>query len=779
MSLSPQISFLVTSNDDDTRDASAATLRSCLAQSLDGVEVVHVHTRPHVDDAHVSAEDRVHTVTRPPGTSTAELRRAGLSAVTAPFLIMVEAGDVVSSSAASLLWQRVGVAGSDVTRFRVAEHDGGKPTVRPVPRAGAALSGSDIVRTLLPRETAPDLEPWRALFRTDLLRYAYSTGTTPLLDDTGAVLLAYAAATSYSVVDSVVYTREPPGRSKQRPPRESLDVALTRVQALRDVEPEIRSLARRSVNPEPMLDAYHAGYYAAISEALMRVRELLPDERSLGWNSLRDRIDEIDILLAAVMFDPAAVQMLIAHGERIELGRSPVRNVLLTTNVLTTGGVSGVLLTQARFLLDAGHSVTIATHRSGSAEHLVPEGATLVQLTGTTRAQRVSQWARLCRERDIDIVIDHRILYSRDWPAFALAARASGAATIGWIHNFAGRPTYNGNDLQTLLATNLDSLAHLVVLSPLDVAFWKLRGIAHVSYLPNPPSPFLLSAGTDSGAKRAPVGRPVELVWWGRLEEHTKKVTQLVEVAAALHKLAVDFRMRIVGPDWADMDTQRLSELAAHRGVGDRVAPIGPQHGQDLLDVIDTSDIFVNTSIIEGYPLTISEAQSRGLPIAMFDLPWLSLTTDNAGVVTTPQQDAGALAGAIADLVAEPERYEAMSAASIEAAKRATSHDFSRLYEQLMRGELPSEFSPEPTLEDGRKLLDLLVFFSEVSTPPPRPTMRRTPTGRAARRRRRRPRTLRARVERKLTPLGQKVIDVAPWVRPIARRIKSLLLRQK
>ncbi|NKF32375.1 glycosyl transferase family 2, partial [Pseudomonas sp. BGM005] len=111
------------------------------------------------------------------------------------------------------------------------------------------------------------------------------------------------------------------------------------------------------------------------------------------------------------------------------------------------------------------------------------------------------------------------------------------------------------------------ALAHLVVLSPLDVAFWKLRGIRHVSYLPNPPSPFLLTTGAAREAKSVPFGRRLELVWWGRLEEHTKKVTQLVEVAAALQRLGVDFRLRIVGPDWADMSADRLRALAATRGV--------------------------------------------------------------------------------------------------------------------------------------------------------------------------------------------------------------------
>ncbi|MDF2576206.1 MAG: hypothetical protein K0S05_3118, partial [Agromyces sp.] len=113
---------------------------------------------------------------------------------------------------------------------------------------------------------------------------------------------------------------------------------------------------------------------------------------------------------------------------------------------------------------------------------------------------------------------------------------------------------------------NLDALAQLVVLSPLDVAFWKLRGIGRVVYLPNPPSPLLLGSTGTVSPKVAPTGRRLELVWWGRLEQHTKKVTELIEVAAALKRLGADFRLRIIGPDWADMSAARLSALAAERG---------------------------------------------------------------------------------------------------------------------------------------------------------------------------------------------------------------------
>lgn len=775
----PLVSVIVPADAD--RDAVDLSIRSCLAQSLPRTEVVLVRIRRDDDAGSVdtSTDRRLMTVSVPPGSSRAEQARAGIEAARGPFVLVLRPGDTLAPTAAMRLHRAATDARAQLVGFAEGEH-GRRRSAAALPDAGP-LHGSEILRALVPRDTRAELAVSRHLFRTELLRDAYAAvadRSGRILDDGAAVLLAYATAASYAAVRTVEVWRRSSTVDRPVDP-EQLEHALARVAAFRLLEPIIMDLVQHSPDPGPVLDAYTAGRLTATGEALEIFAALEPALRPEGYAALRARVEDLDLVAAAAMFAPDAIPALVAHGERVELGHAPVHSVLLTTNVLTTGGVSGVLLTQARLLVAAGYRVTIVTHRPGSAESLVPEGATLVQLTGTSRRQRVMEWARLCRRFDVDVVIDHRILYSRDWPAFALAARSVGSPTIGWFHNFAGRPTYNGNDLQTLLQSTLRALAHLIVLSPLDVAFWKLRGIDHVSYLPNPPSPFLLAAGGRHSPRSAPRGRRLELVWWGRLEEHTKKVTELVEVAVALQRLGADFRLRIVGPDWADMSADRLRMLAATRGVAERVEFTGALHGTDLLAVIDSSDVFVNTSLIEGYPLTLPEAQARGLPIVMYDLPWLPLIQRNEGVIVTPQQDAAALAVALADLAGDPSRYEAMSVASLDAAARAASYDVAELYKRLLRGDLASEHSPEPTLEDGRRVLELLVFFAERSTPPPRQTAGRGRTSAATSSVRPgpRPRTLGDRLERTLTPVARRVIVSAPWLRPAAHTVKRALLR--
>ncbi|MFT4214401.1 MAG: glycosyltransferase [Microbacterium sp.] len=767
MTTSPTASIIVPVLGDAEQVVDALRARAT-APVTDVESIFVVGSGAHVEkvDSATSGNGLVKVVHVPGLRSLGEAHRAGVRASTSPFVLLLEPGD---EPRAHELVAIVGEAHSAQADLVLAG-----PTL-----PHRLLEGDDVLPALFPEDTVVDRHRWRFVARADLLRQVYREMDDSLAPDPAAVFFLACAAAHRVLVDPASFDSFVVAHaSATASAATALDRALSALSAFGSIAPVVRAWARTSPNPEPLVEGHETVRLALLTAVIRQLEHCDEQTRAAGIGALRSIVGERDAVIAAAVFAPDILAAIAQRGDRIELGTLPVRSVLLTTNVITTGGVSGVLLTQAKMLLDAGYRVIVAAHRPGSDQSVVPEGAEFVQISAIGKRDRLVQWAEVCERHAVDVVIDHRILYSRDWPAYALVARAQRAATIGWIHNFAGRPTYNGNDLHSLMRDHLGALAHLIVLSPLDVAFWKLRGIRHVSYLPNPPSPLLLESAAKTTPKTPPGDRRVELVWWGRLEEHTKKVTQLVEVAAALKALGIDFRMRIVGPDWAGMTASRLSALAAERGVASFVEATGPRRGAELLETIDSSDIFVNTSIIEGYPLTLPEAQSRGLPIVMYDLPWLSLIKDNPGIATVPQGDAGALAATIAALVRDRETYATMSRASISAAQRATAHDFAQLYEQLLHGTLPAEFSPEPALEEGRLLLNLLTFFADQSLVSTRPGP--SPAVDPARRggSRHRPQSVGARIERKLTPLGHRVLFFSPWLRPVARRVKFALQRR-
>ncbi|MFC5858928.1 glycosyltransferase [Agromyces flavus] len=81
--------------------------------------------------------------------------------------------------------------------------------------------------------------------------------------------------------------------------------------------------------------------------------------------------------------------------------------------------------------------------------------------------------------------------------------------------------------------------------------------------------------------------------------------------------------------------------------------------------------LLVSTSVIEGNPLTLVEAQAMGMPIAMYELPWVETTKDNDGVSAVRQGSVTDLAHEIARISRDPADYAKLSEASLAAARRA------------------------------------------------------------------------------------------------------------
>lgn len=727
MNLPPLVSVILPVFDDEP--TIEAALRSAMTQTLEQIEILVVDDgstdgTPDVVERLAATDARIRLLRQPENMSAFQARRRGILEARAPYVMFLDGDDELERHAASTAATLAQTSDADMVQFGITllwanakQISGGfERRLQPQHRE---LSGDAVGLSLFPAGRPAGGQLWKYLFRTELLREAYAKLPADLrlyrANDLPVAYLAAVAAQRYVSTPERLYRyqfqRGGSGNSVET--TDQIKFQMLSLDAIESIADAVQETAYRHSDPQALFDSYSSARLSVIGTVfryLIRVNdeELMRESLAL----LEQRTSRLDMVRAVTRFQPEFLSKLTQYSEPDDLAARTVRSVLLTTSQLTTGGVSGVLLAQANVLLAAGYRVSIAAQRPGSDLALVPNGVTFHEVSGKDLAAKLDHWAEICQAEQVDVVIEHRVLYSRHWPSFALMARACGAATIGWIHNFAGRPTYDLNDLHTFMVRNIPVLAQLVVLSPLDVAFWKLRGIARTAYLPNPPSPMLLEHGVVEGPKTAPEGR-IELVWVGRLDQRTKQVRALLDVAEELKALDADFHLTVIGPEWPGLTIRQFNNEAAKRGISDLVEATGPRTGQDLVDALDGADAFVGTSVIEGYQLTLVEAQARGLPVFMYDMPWLVPVQDNHGIMTVAQGDAKALARNVVQVMDDPERYTLLSKASLTAAGRAFDFDFDTLYEQLVHGALPAEYSPEPTLTDAGKLLDLTVFFSE------------------------------------------------------------------
>jgi glycosyltransferase involved in cell wall biosynthesis len=145
-------------------------------------------------------------------------------------------------------------------------------------------------------------------------------------------------------------------------------------------------------------------------------------------------------------------------------------------------------------------------------------------------------------------------------------------------------------------------------------------------------------------------GERCVLAFVGSLEQLYKAPDVLIKATAIAIRRGRDLQLRIVGEG---RYKSTLEELARSLGIADRCEFLGQiPGGAGVQEVLDSSDIFVLPSHVEGLPRAMVEAMARGLPCIGTQVGGIPELLDPAYLV--PSGDIDALAAKIEELVANP-----------------------------------------------------------------------------------------------------------------------------
>lgn len=713
----PLVSIVIAVHNDE--EFVGRAIESALSQTERSIEVICVDDSS--TDATLSVVEqythdrRLRIVRSKVNRSAYQSRRVGVESARAPFVLFLDGDDELVSTAAEFTYARAQDSSADVVGFGVeivTPNGQGAPRFeRSLQPKHAQLFGENIVATIFPKGQPAQGHLWKYLFGTELLLRAYAgvdeSVTFYRANDIPVSFLALSFARKYVSISTKFY------RYYFR--------RGTSGQAIRNIDDFIFYLsAIDSVSSIQSRVPFHArAFYDSARRSMIGhlVRDCL--ERTTAalqaecFALLVNRAGALDVVLAAADYCRAALPLLVSQLAQIEVPAvRDARSLVVTTAHLKTGGLRGVLATQVHYMADQSIDVTVALHKREPTDGSILPDANFAEISGDSWADKIQSFIEICLDAKADAIIDHHLLYDEYWPFYALAARTVGIGTIGWIHSFSLRPIFNGSSRLSFLIDNAAILESVVVLSPTDVAFWSLSGVENVVYLPNPPSPMLLGGEASFSPKELGTG-PIELVWWGRLEQSTKQVRELLKVAKELRLLGTDFHLSIIGPDGPDLTRAILLREAVQAGVSDSVDIVGPLYDSALIAALERADIFLMTSAIEGYPLTLVEGQAHGLPTIMYEMPWLAYPEGNAGIQAVPQSAFKQMAAAVKKFADDPQSYAEASSAAVQCARPLFSLDFGKLYRELVENRLDEHYTPRPTAEQYATLLRLSVAYSE------------------------------------------------------------------
>jgi glycosyltransferase involved in cell wall biosynthesis len=204
-------------------------------------------------------------------------------------------------------------------------------------------------------------------------------------------------------------------------------------------------------------------------------------------------------------------------------------------------------------------------------------------------------------------------------------------------------------------------------------ASWRGR----IAVIPNPVPKLAVKtadAPRAAGARRSIVGM-------GRLERQ-KGFDLLIRAFASIATMRPEWDLTILGEG---SERGALAAEIARSGLSGRITLQGLE--PDAVRALSRADLFVLSSRYEGFPNALCEAMACGLPVIAFDCPSGPAEIVRHGVdgLLVPAENVEALAAAMAELMADPERRRALGVNAPDVATRFSVERIAARWERVLR----------------------------------------------------------------------------------------------
>lgn len=167
----------------------------------------------------------------------------------------------------------------------------------------------------------------------------------------------------------------------------------------------------------------------------------------------------------------------------------------------------------------------------------------------------------------------------------------------------------------------------------------------------------------------------------------------LIEALAGLPRR--NWRLDIAGAVRSEATLAALKSAIAAAGLTAQVEIHGAVRDRDLDELYNQADLFVMSSLFEGYGMVLGEAMQRGLPIVTTTGGAASNTVPDGAGLKVPPGDVAALRLAIGRAIADPALRAELSAAAWEAGKKLPGWEDTA---RIIAGVLKAEFAAVETI---------------------------------------------------------------------------------
>jgi glycosyltransferase involved in cell wall biosynthesis len=341
--------------------------------------------------------------------------------------------------------------------------------------------------------------------------------------------------------------------------------------------------------------------------------------------------------------------------------------LILVISSMATGGAERVLSILATSWAKRGWQVTlVTTHDDGSPSfYALDPGVKLEPILlanipgggGWPNVRRVMALRQIIKEQSPDVVVSFLNFTN------ILTLLASGGLDVPVVVSERLDPrVHKLNRAWTILRRLLYPKAMVLVNQTEAAANWFRSWMGQkICVVANP----VLEPRFQDGPAELDLP-PSSLVAMGRLH-HQKGFDTLLKAMAIVHTGAPDLHLTVLGEGPLRQNLEILRDELGLQGVVDFPGRVKRPH-----DVLKQAELFILSSVTEGFPNVLCEAMAVGLPVVSTNCPSGPDEIINSGKngLLVPVGEAKALAEAILSLMADSETRKMMGESASEVVHR-------------------------------------------------------------------------------------------------------------
>ena len=197
------------------------------------------------------------------------------------------------------------------------------------------------------------------------------------------------------------------------------------------------------------------------------------------------------------------------------------------------------------------------------------------------------------------------------------------------------------NDSLLLQMAVFPLVDRLIVLSRTENTFWKTLNVDSV-YIPNPYS-------IDIQRKGAPKSNTI--VWVGRIDKFQKQYQEIIPIMKKVVHAIPNAILKVFGGAVQFDSIQDLNRLICDNKLENNIIYCG--YKTNINEIYEDAQIHLVTSSYESFGMNIFESKILGIPLVIYDMPYLELLKEPKGYISVRQGDYEGAATAIIQLLTD------------------------------------------------------------------------------------------------------------------------------